>query len=295
MPWVKTDGSSAIRGNPSRTVGRISDVELSSLWRAARAEWPTVDVDAADFAAYVGEREREGVGDVDAKGADPARAGDLYLACACARGDAAALAAFEEAYFPEIDLAARRVGGTAPPADELRQILRHRFFVAEADARPKIVEYTGRGALRVWVRIAAMRTALNLAVKEAREVALESDALAILVGAGDDPELTYMKRVYTDAFKSAFAGAFAELASRERNLLRYAFGKSLTVDAIGALYGVHRATAARWVAQAHARLVEKMCGRLAALIGKKDLSSVLGLLDSRLQITLDRYLKGTVE
>src|SRR5262249_38270957 len=151
------------------------------------------------------------------------------------RGDAAALAAFEEAFFTEVDLAARRVGGAGPSPDELRQVLRHRLFVAEPGARPKIVEYSGRGALRIWVRIAALRTALNSAVKEAGEGALETDALAILVGAGDDPELTYMKRVYTDAFKRAFDDAFAELESRERNLLRYAFGNGLTVDAIGAM------------------------------------------------------------
>ena len=42
------------------------------------------------------------------------------------------------------------------------------------------------------------------------------------------------------------AEAFAALESRERNLLRYALGDGLSVDAIGTLYRVHRATAARW-------------------------------------------------
>jgi RNA polymerase sigma-70 factor, ECF subfamily len=270
---------------------RMTDDEQTRLWRSARAEWPTVDVTAPEFAAYVRERRADG-GD-DARGADPARGSDLYLACACARGDEAALAAFEASFIPEIDAAARRVGG--PSADELRQILRHRLFVAEPGSAPKITEYTGRGALRVWVRIAAMRTALNHAIRDAREVALEGDALAVLVGGGDDPELTYMKRVYTDAFKTAFKDAFAALGSRERNLLRYAFGKGLTVDAIGSLYGVHRATAARWVAQAHARLIEKLRAAMASRVGQKDLASVLCLLEGRLQITLDRYLKGTLE
>jgi RNA polymerase sigma-70 factor (ECF subfamily) len=269
----------------------VIDDEQTRLWRAARAEWPTVEVTGEEFAAYVRERRAED-GD-DARGTDPARGSDLYLACACARGDEDALAAFEAAFFAEIDAAARRVGG--PSVDELRQVLRHRLFVADPGERPKIVEFTGRGALRVWVRIAAMRTALNLALRGAREVALEGDALAVLVGGGDDPELTYMKRLYTDAFKTAFKEAFAALGSRERNLLRYAFGKGLTVDAIGSLYGVHRATAARWVAHAHARLIEKLRTALASSIGQKDLASVLRMLDGRLQITLDRYLNGTVE
>jgi RNA polymerase sigma-70 factor (ECF subfamily) len=265
----------------------VDGEDLLRAWHLARAAWPGVEVSAHDFGAYLAEKSAAD------PGAGAVHATDLYLALACARGDPAALASFERSFFPEVDAAVRRVRGDAPPASELRQVLRHHFFVASPGERPKVCEYTGRGALKIWVRIAAVRTALNLAVREAREVAFENDAMAFLVGSGEDPELAYLKRLYTHAFKEAFADAFLTLAPRERSLLRYAFGEGLTVDAIGAIYGVHRATAARWVSRALEHLVTAMKKALAGRVGVKDVASILRLIESQMGLTLGAYLKRT--
>ncbi len=274
------------------------------MWDAAREAWPGIDVGQKEFAAYVLER-RVASG---AANDDPASEGtgpvapltlhgsDLYLACACVLRDPAALAAFEKKYFPEIDAAVKRIGGLS--TEDVVQILRAKLFVAEEGARPKIAEYSGRGALRGWVRITTTRTALN-AIKSggqgAREVPFEDSALTFLVGSGDDPELTYLKRHYSDEFRTSFGEAFRGLESRDRTLLRYAFGEGLPVDGIGAIYGVHRATAARWVAKAHStlntRVRKEMVERLR--VSEQELTSILRLIDSQLHITLDRYLKKT--
>jgi RNA polymerase sigma-70 factor (ECF subfamily) len=199
------------------------------------------------------------------------------------------LYAFDRHFLPQVDAAVSRVRGVA--TDEVRQALRHKLFVADAGERPKILEYSGRGELRTWVRMAATRTALNMAARAARELPVEQDALAFIVGGGEDPELQFLKRRYASEFKEAFADAFAALGSRERNLLRYAFGRGLSVDEIGPLYGVHRATAARWIAKAHANLVTHLRRTMMAKlhVSKKEFASILRLIESRIEISFEKY------
>jgi RNA polymerase sigma-70 factor (ECF subfamily) len=268
---------------------------LSEKWRTSRDAWPGVVVAEDEFVAYLeAHAHRSGTGGkMAAEFASDLHWADLYLACACARGDAVALAAFERAFFPDIDAAVAKLGTGAPPCDEVRQRLRLKLFVAERGTLPKIAEYSGRGELRTWVRITATRTALNVGARMSRELPFDGDALAFVIGGGEDPELVYLKRHYAEEFRAAFRDAFDGLERKERNLLRYAFGEGLTVDAIGGLYGVHRATAARWVTKAHTELASRVrtafVGRLK--IKRADYSSILRLIQSRLDITLGDYLK----
>jgi RNA polymerase sigma-70 factor (ECF subfamily) len=249
----------------------------SDRWRAAAWAWPGVAVGEEEFSAYI--RERAG---------DEAHDGDLYLACACARGDPTALAAFERTFFADVDAAASRVKGSA---DELKQVVRHKLFVGP---HPRILDYSGRGALRTWFRITATRLALNVAAHDARELPIEPDALAFLVGGSEDPELEYFKRTYGQAFREAFREAFRSLESQERNLLRYAFVQGLTVQAIGTIYHVHRATAARWVTSALERFAgqvkEKLKGRLG--LSERDYEAILRVIESQVHITLERYMQS---
>ena len=125
---------------------------IREAWRAAREQWPEIDVPEDDFASYVLER-------VEDSHASPSWS-DLYLACACARRDPQALRAFDAVLFPQIEPALARVARSVS-SDEVRQILRDKLFVAEPGKRPKIADYSGRGALRTWLRITAMRVALG--------------------------------------------------------------------------------------------------------------------------------------
>src|ERR1700722_16416899 len=144
-------------------------------WLEARAAWPGVNVGEAEFTAYVEERR-----DSSKVGGEHAavRSGDLYLACACARGDAAALLAFERAFFGDIERSLKRRGGAGlPPRDEVEQLVRHRLFVADDGARPRIAEYSGRGDLRSWFRVTVSRMVLNLAMRPGPEIPFENDLL----------------------------------------------------------------------------------------------------------------------
>jgi RNA polymerase sigma-70 factor (ECF subfamily) len=266
--------------------------QLRAAWLAGRAAWPGVVVPEQEFIAFVRACHSAKSGPEHPE--TEIRSADLYLACACARGQDAAIAAFEQAYFRDVDHVMKKSGGPrVPPVDEVRQLVRHKIFVAEPGGQPKIAEYSGRGDLRSWFRVTVTRMVLNLSSRGGREVPFEDDLLALMLGPADAaPE--YSKGAYKDEFRAAFEQAFAALSDRDRSLLRYAFGEELTVDAIGALHSVHRATAARWVVRAHRTLLEGVRSLLMARLGlgEDEYASVLRGIYSRLDLSLERYLKS---
>ena len=248
---------------------------MSEGFEIGKKAWPDVDVPEADFDAWVKERAE------DSHGA-PAYS-DLYLACALARGNAAALRAFDEMLGAVQD-------------EEVRQLVRHKLLVAEPGKPPKIADYAGRGRLATWLRIIATRTALDLNAAKGREIPVEEGTLEYVIGAGEDPELDYLKERYRKEFRAAFADAFAALEPRDRSLLRYAFGRGLSIDAIGTLHGVHRATAARWVVTAHEELKKTLRKTLMARLDVKpdEYTSILRLIESRIEVSFDRLMASKI-
>src|SRR5688572_2616226 len=73
----------------------------------ASSAFPDVAVPLGELAAYIEARVPDG--EDAATAASRMHLVDLYLACACARGDARALRRFEEAYSGEVDRAYRRI------------------------------------------------------------------------------------------------------------------------------------------------------------------------------------------
>ena len=264
------------------------DPATAAGWQASRREWPDIDVPFEEFAAHV-ERCTPNPHEQGSRGA--IRWADLYIACACARGDAAAISAFETAFFGEVDAAAVKLGARGLPVEELRQLVRERLFVAEPGERPRILEYSGRGEFRGWVRIVATRQALNVTARTQREVPFDGDELAFVVGTGEDPELAFFRQRYAETFRLAFHQAFDDLYPRERSLIRYAFVQGLTIDAIAELYGVHRATAARWIVKAHTDWERLRNAARALGVSKSDYASMVRLIQSHFHITLERFLK----
>ncbi|MBC8073950.1 MAG: transcriptional regulator, partial [Deltaproteobacteria bacterium] len=160
------------------------------------------------------------------------RAADLYLAYGCAAGETIALSAFESEFGRDIDLAISRSGNVNLAKDEFRQLVRNKLFVAMPGRRPKIADYAGRGDLRSWVRVTALRMIVDLVRQHAgdREVPLEAEALGAIPAPGDDPELDYIQRVYKTEFRDALTTGFNRLTPRERNLLRHQVLHGLNID-----------------------------------------------------------------
>jgi RNA polymerase sigma-70 factor, ECF subfamily len=270
--------------------GERLEAVLQELFARGRAAWPALDVPVEAFAHHLAAVCEPGEGAVDQLRA--LKAEDLYLACGCALGVPAAVAVLDDVYLRQVKVFLGRTKSTPDFIDDALQALRMRLLVASAGATPKITEYSGRGALTSWLRVVAVRVAVDLQ-RGADERPREDDEEAVeALAAHVDPELSYLKERYRTEFKEAFQVAFAELTSKQRNILRLHLIDGLSIDQIGVILGVHRSTAARWIALtreailAHAqRLLEE---RLRLRPG--EFESLARLLHSQLDISITRLL-----
>ena len=222
------------------------------------------------------------------------RAVDVAFAAACGAGHPRALALFEERFVGELRLATRRIVRDPHLRDEVLQQLREKLFVGAGGAGPKILDFSGRGDLRNWLRAIAARHALNFVSRGKREDPLEDRLLDALEAPGADPELLHARALYRAELRAAFAEAALALSPRERNVLRFACLEGMSIDAIGSALGAHRATAARWVAAARERLLAGVRRSLSARlrVPPRELDSILRVVHGGVSITLDRYLGG---
>src|SRR5262249_26695993 len=105
--------------------------------------------------------------------------------------------------------------------DEVQQALREKLFVGKDGSSPKIAEYDGRGTLASWVRVVALRTAVDLR-RKSPEAPPEPEADQPEPATGD-PETGYLQQRYRGAFDTAIRGAIAALGRDQRELLRLHF------------------------------------------------------------------------
>ncbi len=254
-------------------------------WAAAgRAAWPGVALDEARFGAYVAARVRD-----DAAVAT-VHATDLYLTAACVDGDPAALAHFDRAYLAPLAPILGATGLARDQIDEVQQELRKKLLVADGGP-PRLAEFSGRADLRTWVRTAAVRAGIDQ-VRRRRPVSSDDEELAALPAIADDPELLHLKDRYRDELRAALTDSLAALAPRDKLLLKYTYLDGLSVDKVGALYDVHKATAARWIAAAREALAEAAYRALIKRLGvtRSELHSIARLVESQLELSLRRLL-----
>lgn len=269
--------------------GELEDA-LGEALRAAQLAWPDLDVPPEAFVAYLAAR-------LPAAPASPAaalgglRATDLYFVCACVRRDPRAFATFETRYAAEIERALERLNVAPLVADDIKGRLRERLLFPAEGERSPLATYSGRGELGMWLRSITVRAFFKSQAPPGG-APIELEALDVAVPGGD-PELAHLKATFAAEFKAAFAQAFGALAPRERNLLRQHLLDGLSIDDLGALYRVHRATAARWVARVRETLIENVKRELSASPrwSGDELESLMRLARSQLDVSVTRLLR----
>ena len=269
-------------------VARRIDAALAE----AREHCPRIGVSDADLARYAGERLADEEDPVAAL--EQRYLAELCIACGCARGDVAAIEVFERACLGALGPAIRRIDPTPELLDEVRQQMRVSMLVADGERPPRIAGYRGTGRLTSWIRVAAVREALEI-LRKARGpggLAANDDPLLDVAEADDDPELRHIRQLYRSEFRSAFGKALADLESRERNLLRLHLVDGSSIDDIGVIYRVHRATAARWIARAREKLLDRTRARLSAelALSPDQFDSLMGVVRSHLDLSIERLL-----
>jgi RNA polymerase sigma-70 factor (ECF subfamily) len=217
---------------------------------------------------------------------------DFYLACAALKQNPAAVAKVsgmleqQTRYLGHLRLGPAEV-------DDLFAQLSSELFVAPEGGRPRLERYSGTGSLAGWLQVVLTRDALKLLRSHQREVKDDDDTLlGQMDSPAESPELAHLKSKYSGQLSASFRRAIGQLEARQRNLLRQHYLDELTLADLAALYRVHRATVARWLADAKVSLLERtrddLCGSLK--LDRPHAESVMRLVQSRLDLSAGVFL-----
>ena len=261
---------------------------LQAVLREAREAWPSLALPPERFVEHLGavvDPERDPVEQLPSLAA-----ADLFLARACAEGVEGAAEAFATAFSAELAKAHKVGRARGVDGSDLRQQLLERLLVGRAGAPPRIASYAGQGSLRSWVRVAATRVSFDVQRRLWQvETGLRSGVEAVADG---DAELAYLRAHYREAFAVAFGKAVDRLSDRQRSLLRLNVVHGVSGTGIADMFGVHRATAKRWLAGARQTLLDTIRTLLKAELGvdSRELDSIMASVGSRLELSVARYL-----
>jgi RNA polymerase sigma-70 factor, ECF subfamily len=259
-------------------------MDVARRLEAAERATPGVGLNSAEFAANLRAQL--------ASCSDPERelaalhVEDMYLAWALAQGDKAAFARFERDF---LALLTSQLKGAAAEGGELEQLVRTRLFVATDGQSARITQYSGRGPFGGWLRMVATRCLLDLQrTRKGQQAPRELDS----PGVATDPELDYLKLRYAADFKIVLEAALSKLDARQVTLLKLSFIEQLAPSAIGVMYGVSSRTVQRWLVDLRDTVRSSTRDGLRArlTLSPSELDSLLGLVDSQLQVSLYRVL-----
>jgi len=285
--FVRARGGDGGHGDDADRLGSA----LARVVADAHAAWPDLAVGDAAFVAHLGARAPDDPDRVAALEAMHTR--DLYLACALLLGAPGAAERFERLVTPAIRKAVSRVDRSSEFAREVQAELQVALLVGANGTEPKISSYLGRGPLTSWVQVAAIRTGYGLKRKQPKEHTLPDERLLDSPWLNDDPELARIRDECRDAFRAAFSEALASLSDRERNVLRLHLFDGLNIDVLGRMYGVHRATVARWIARAYETLLShtRKCLQRDLKLSPSDFDSLMRMIRSQLDVSIATILR----
>ena len=253
--------------------------------RQGAQAWPSVTLGPGVFAEHLARCVPAGATALP----DDLFVADLYLACAGANGEPSALAELTRQLRALVPTAVARIDRSPTFVDEILQGLHETLLVGRPGALPRIAGYRGTGPLGGFLRVAALRAALRAKQRDARVAtsAMDVDHVAA-PDRGIDVEL--LQRRFTPAFNDALREALEALEGRPRDVLRMHHAAGQSIDEIAARFGVHRATAARWIVAARVELVRETKKRVQARtrLSDAEVDSVMGLVASKLDLSISR-------
>jgi RNA polymerase sigma-70 factor (ECF subfamily) len=264
---------------------------LAELWERARRAWPGIALEPAAFMRHLAERLPDGEAWREALAATHVE--DLYLACACAAGDGAALAALERDFIARVSAYLARPDALPGFTEELKQHLRVHLLVPKDGLLPRIASYSGRGPLGGWLRMATVRAAINLQTAAQRTSAAEALPAELADAVAPDPDVAFLKLRHGAAFKAAFEAALETLTPREGTIIQLYFLRGMTAESIGRVYGVGLRAVQRWVLQIREKILARTRRELASrlAVSTRELEALMRLLQSQLSSTITRFFE----
>lgn len=265
-------------------MARDRSLAVDELLDRVRLRWPGVAFEREAVVRALEGRGGEGVRNPE----------DLCLAAACLGGDTAAQGILDRELVPAAARLAARIAPSPEFEDEVAQALRTRLFLADPKRAARIGDYDGSTSLSAWMRVVARHAAIDLLRGRPRPPAGEHASLEGLIESRT-PEQELGQDRFRAEFRRALAEAVSTLDTRDRAALRLHFGEGVPLEGVAAAYGVHRATAARWIAAARATVLGRTKQNLARLLGasEADVESILREARSNLDVSISAVFRSS--
>lgn len=274
------------------------DSELESLlhraWETGRRPWPQVDLPADVFIRHLARLLPKAraesplaplVEKLDLEG--------LYLACACVNEVPVAVKMLELHYMAKLPGLLGYLKLPTATLDEVCQLVRTHLLVRTPEGGPRLAEYTGRGALLIWMRVIAVRLALRQGAS-VREVPDEHalEAIVDLPALGMDAELAHLRRRHLPEAYQAMRDAIAALSRDQRYLLRLHYKDQLPTTRIGPMYGKDQSTISRWLKEARENVHQGLKRRLQERLRltTQEFESLMEAIQSGFDVNLSQLL-----
>lgn len=267
---------------------------LGRLHQDGQAAWPQLRLTPEQLVTFLARQLPPESATPEAVGA--LRVRDLYFLCAFVLRQRAADIVMQTEYLPKVRQALLQHGTPEALIADIQQDLCKRL-IEQQDPKVGRRGYSGRGELAGWLCTVALREVGQRHKRRQREVGLDQSAAERLLDQHKDPEMDLLTGTLKQAFHEAFREALAALTSRERNLLRYHFLAGLSIDQIGDIYHVHRATAARWLTRTQEVLGTQTRERflLRTQLSADSLPFIMDQIKSQLSVNLGNLLKSKAE
>jgi len=291
MDALRLSAPSVEQTSPSLAIPPASALHhegtTQALYDAGTARWPSLRLSLEAFAAAVVRHTATGtLTSGRAGGLSP----ELYLAAACVAADPSAPAILDREYLSKIPIYVARIVGvrTNGSLDDFMQGLRERLLMGQRGRAARLADYSGRGPLGAWLRVVAVRLAIE--THRRRDATARGDDEHVACGV--DAELDHLRGLHEPTFKVCLEEAFAALAPAERLVLRLTYRERMTGDTVAAALGIDRSNVVRRVVRARASLYaatrDAMKRRIA--LTDSEFHSVARALAAHVEITLSRVL-----
>jgi RNA polymerase sigma-70 factor (ECF subfamily) len=260
-----------------------SDPLFFAALAEARAAWPTVEVPADVYGAFLEKRKLVALDDVPSS-----ILRDLYLACACAQRMPEGLRAFSRTFHPIIAAAARGFDPSSAFCDEVEQRLNENLFVDGETQAARIRQYAGEGPLAGFVATSAKRIARRVHEGAADPRRKGEQDLVDQFSDSHDNEITLLKRHYKEIFNKALTEALRQLSKRDRLVLRMNLVSKVSTTKIASMYHVSQPTVSRWIQRAAQKIFANVKDLVRKELGvdTREVASLLALVRSQIEITI---------
>jgi RNA polymerase sigma-70 factor (ECF subfamily) len=256
--------------------------EVDAVWTAGQAQAVVFGVTEADLEQH-------------AEGTPLSReavqnAADVVLVCGCLKRATAALADLDRTLRAGVPLFIRRIDRDSSFADEVCQALREKLLHPE---RPRLRAYNGAGSLFNWLRVAAVRQAIDMKRADAPLSRLFAESVSHhLVTDGTSPDLAVLRARYGQALVDAISRGLRKLPRRHRAILRLYLLGGVNIEELGRMYRVHRSTIARWISTAERSVFDGVKSEFRERwgIATNDMVSLARVIRSQLPLSLEDAL-----